>query len=266
MSTTEPGDEGAVTTRGSGRRGGALRGGYAGPAAAAFVAGILIGAVAVAAEPDTHLAAAHSIQPAPVPPGPVKVEPQPTVVPDDSGIPGVVAWETRGWPANSGPKVPDALPADHYDGPIRYAVTPPAGGDHNPRWVNCGVYDKPIPPEKAVHAHEHGAVWITYRPDLPDDDVEPLKDFVRRQPMVVVTIGGVQRNTNERYIILSPFPGQREPVVISSWAHQLRVDSPHDPRLQRYVDTFRVSPKYSPEYGPTCLGQPEALSGRPVFK
>jgi hypothetical protein len=132
--------------------------------------------------------------------------------------------------------------------------------------VNCGAYDEPIPTEKAVHAHEHGAVWITYRPDLPHDDVEKLKDFVRRQPMVVVTVDGVQRNTNERYLILSPFPGQREPVVISSWAHQLRVDSPDDPRLQRYVDTFRVSSKYSPEYGPTCLNQPEALSGRPVFK
>lgn len=243
-----------------------MKAGYAGPALAAFLGGLLIGGVGVAAEPDTHLGEAHSIQPAPVPDRPVKVQPQPTVVPDDSGIPGVVAWETRGWPENSGPKVPDALPANHYDGPVRYAVSPPAGGDHNPRWVNCGVYGKPIPTEKAVHAHEHGAVWITYRPDLPEADVEALKEFVRRQPMVVVTVKGVPRDTNERYLILSPFPGQREPVVLSSWAHQLRVDSPHDPRLQRYVDTFRVSEKYSPEYGPTCLGQPEPLSGRPVFK
>ena len=237
--------------------------GSLGPAVAAFAAGLLIAAVGVAAEPDDDLA--RSIPPAPVTAGPLKVEPQPTVVPDDSGIPGVVAWDTRGWPGDRQP-VPGALPYDHHEGPIRYAVLPPAGGDHNPRWVNCGVYDQPIPPEKAVHAHEHGAVWITYRPDLTKADVEKLEDFVRRQPMVVVTIDGVRRETNERYMILSPFPGQREPVVISSWAHQLRVDSPDDPRLQRFVDTFRVSPKYSPEYGPTCLGQPEALSGRPAFK
>ena len=69
---------------------------------------------------------------------PGQIEPAPTVVPDDSGIPGVVAWETRGWPANSGPAVPRALPHNHADGPIRYAVTPPAGGDHNSRWMNCG--------------------------------------------------------------------------------------------------------------------------------
>jgi hypothetical protein len=234
------------------------------PAAAAFVVGLLITAVSVAAEPEHHVHA-QQILPAAVADGPVKIEPQPVVVPDDSGIPGVVAWDTRGWPGDRKP-VEGALPHDHHEGPIRYAVTPPAGGDHNPRWANCGVYDEPIPSEKAVHAHEHGAVWITYRPDLAHHDVEALEQFVLRQPMVVVTVGGVRRETNERYILLSPFPGLPAPIVISSWAHQLRVDSPDDPRLQRYVDTFRVSPKYSPEYGPTCQGLPERLSGRPVFR
>jgi hypothetical protein len=112
---------------------------------------------------------------------------------------------------------------------------------------------------------EHGAVWITYRPDLPEADVAKLEAFVRRQPLVVVSVKGVRRETNERYILMSPFPGLPAPIVISSWAHQLRLDSPDDPRLQRYVDTFRMNPEYSPEYGPTCEGQPEAIGGKPVF-
>lgn len=242
---------------------------WANLAAVAFAAGLAITGVALAAEPDEDLAhhVAHGLQilPAPVADGPVKVEPQPTVVPDDSGIPGVMAWETRNWPGNR-QWFPGHVPIEHHEGPVRYWVTPPAGGDHNPRWANCGVYDEPIPSEKAVHAHEHGAVWITYRPDLPHEQVEALEEFVRRQPMVVVTIQGVHRETNERYILMSPFPGLPAPIVISSWAHQLRVDSPDDSRLQRYVDTFRVSKKYSPEYGPTCQGLPEKLSGRPIFK
>ena len=233
---------------------------FTAPATVAFLAGLAIGGVAVASEPD----APRSTAPAPVSHKRVKVEPKPTVVPDDSGIPGVVAWDTRGWPGNR-EYVEGALPHDHYDGPIRYAVTPPAGGDHYPRWANCGVYDQPIPSEKGVHAHEHGAVWITYRPDLPPRQVEALEDFVRRQPLVVVTVQGVRRETNERYILMSPFRGLPAPIVISSWAHQLRLDSPDDPRLQRYVDTFRMNPKYSPEYGPTCEGQPEPISGRPAF-
>jgi hypothetical protein len=148
---------------------------------------------------------------------------------------------------------------------VDYPQIPPVGGTHWEAWQDCGVYDEPIRSEAAVHSMEHGAVWITYRPDLPDGDVEELEDFFRRQPLVVVTVKGVRRDTNERYILMSPFPGLPAPIVISSWAHQLRLDSPDDPRLQRYVDTFRVSEKYSPEYGPTCKGQPEPIGGRPAF-
>jgi hypothetical protein len=243
-----------------------VSGGWARPAALAFLAGLVILAVALAFEPGGYLdTGSRSLPPAPVAPSPVTVEPQPVVVPDDSGIPGVVAWETRGWPAGTGPAVPGALPHNHDDGPIRYAVNPPAGGDHNSKWMNCGVYDEPVPNERAGHNLEHGVVWITWRPDLPPKDVAVLERLVRRQPDVVVTVGGQRRDTGERYIDLSPYPGLPAPIVISSWAHQLRVSSPRDPRLQRFVDTFRQNPKYSPEYGVTCSGEPEAIGGRPAF-
>ena len=243
-----------------------MSGGWARPARVAFLAGIVIAAVAVAFRPGGYLdTGSRSLPPAPVAPSPVTVEPRPIVVPDDSGIPGVVAWETRGWPAITGPAVPGALPHNHDDGPIRYAVDPPAGGDHNSKWMNCGVYDEPVPNERAGHNLEHGVVWITWRPGLPPKDVAQLERLVRRQPDVVVTIGGQRRDTGERYIDLSPYPGLPAPIVISSWAHQLRVSSPRDPRLQRFIDTFRQNPKYSPEYGITCSGEPEPIGGRPAF-
>jgi Protein of unknown function (DUF3105) len=203
--------------------------------------------------------------PAPVDPVPKTVEQPATVVPDDSGIPGVVAYDSRGWPTGSGTPTAASLPHNHAAGPILYSVTPPVGGDHNSRWMNCGVYSQPVPSERAVHNLEHGAVWITYRPDLPAADVAALRDFVRRQTLVVVDVGGHPIETHQRYLDLSPFPGLPAPVVASSWAHQLRVRSAADPRLQRFVDTFRVSPKYSPEYGPTCRDQPPGIGGVPDF-
>ena len=63
---------------------------------------------------------------------------------------------------------------DHTTDPVTYAQTPPVGGDHNPTWLNCGVYTAPVKNELAVHALEHGAVWVTYDPDLPADQVAKL--------------------------------------------------------------------------------------------
>src|SRR5947209_10990732 len=153
---------------GGGHPGGAVNLPFGGLAAAAFLGGVAVGAVGVGASPGGYLHTySRSVAPAPVAASPVTVEPPPVVVPDDSGIPGVVAWETRGWPASTGPAVPGALPHNHADGPIRYPVTPPAGGDHNSKWMTCGVYDEPVPNERAGHTRAHGVGWTTWRPGFP---------------------------------------------------------------------------------------------------
>ena len=202
--------------------------------------------------------------PAAVSSGTPTTEPAAVVVPDDSGVPGVVAYDTKGWPASSGAPDAGSLPHTHLPGPIVYSVTPPAGGDHNPVWMNCGVYPSPVPPERAVHNLEHGAIWITYRPDLPAADVSALRSLVAAQKDVVITIQGQSIDTKQRYIDLTPFPGLPAPIVLSAWAHQLSVQTTTDGRLQRFIDAFRVNPKYTPEYGASCDDQPPATGGRPL--
>ena len=171
-------------------------------------------------------------------------------VPNNSGIPGVVEYVTTGWPASShnGP-ASQALSHAHVTGPVRYSVIPPVGGPHNAIWMNCGIYDKPVPSERAVHNIEHGAVWITYQPSLPRLEVNQLQAFVEKQTKVAPA--GV---TPSRYMDLTPYPGLSSPIVISSWGFQLKVTSPGDPRLQQFVNKFRASPIYSPEYGAPCTG------------
>src|SRR5262245_2419866 len=63
----------------------------------------------------------------------------------------------------------------HVAGPIVYSENPPIGRQHNVVWQNCGIYDAPIHSEHAVHSMEHGAIWITYRPDLDSAHVQTLK-------------------------------------------------------------------------------------------
>ena len=75
---------------------------------------------------------------------------------------------------------------------------------------------------------------------------------------------GAKASSN-RYLDLSPWVSNTlpSPIVISAWGHQLRLTSPTDPRLQRFVDTFRHSKVYNPEYGESVDGVPVSAGGRP---
>ncbi|GAB4449508.1 MAG: hypothetical protein OHK0015_54720 [Chloroflexi bacterium OHK40] len=125
--------------------------------------------------------------------------------------------------------------AGHQDGPLTYAQTPPAGGVHNAVWQNCGIYDQPVANENAVHSQEHGAVWVTYRPDLSAEAVEVLRGQIR----------------GKRYTLLSPFPDLPAPVVASAWGVQLQLDGPDDPRLAAFITTYAQGSQ-APEPGAVC--------------
>lgn len=185
-------------------------------------------------------------------------------VDDDSGISGVLAWDTTGWPGD-GKDHAGALQHDHVTGPVKYAILPPVGGPHDAVWMNAGVYTKPVPTERAVHNLEHGAVWITYDPDLSKADVKKLTSFVTKQTLIAEKEQNVTDQAN-RYVDLSPWASNDLPskIVISAWGHQLRLDSATDPRLQAFVDTFRNSQKYTPEYGAAVDGVPMQTGGRPA--
>jgi hypothetical protein len=183
-----------------------------------------------------------------------------TVLPP-AGITGLLAWDTSGFPPD-GTKHPGALTHDHVPGPVDYAVVPPVGGPHNAVWLNVGVYTAPVPSERAVHAMEHGAVWITYRPDLAPAVVFALAAFVQGQALIPEQ-GGPPGQAN-RYVLVSPWASADlpAPVVASAWGYQLRLERVDDPRLRAFVDTFRNSTKYTPEHGSPVDGVPVLTGGR----
>lgn len=125
----------------------------------------------------------------------------------------------------------------HTDGTVNYAQNPPAGGKHNPVWQNCGFYDSPVRSENAVHSMEHGAVWITYQPDLPKGQVDKLRDLAHGQT----------------YVLVSPYPDLPSPVVASAWGKQVKLQSAEDPALEQFVSAFSQGPQ-TPEAGAACTG------------
>lgn len=127
----------------------------------------------------------------------------------------------------------------HVEGPIDYDADPPSGGDHAPppEWLDCGVYDVPVPNENAVHSLEHGAVWFAHDPDA-DVDVDAL-----------VALAG---DAPDR-VIVSPYPDLPAPVVAVAWERRLETDSADDPRLAEFLETYVNGPA-APEPGATCSG------------
>ena len=112
---------------------------------------------------------------------------------------------------------------------------PPAGGEHFNVWQNCGIYVEPIQTGNAVHSMEHGALWITYQPDLPGEQVAELEQITRSQT----------------FLLLSPFPEQRSPIVLTAWGFQLEVDSADDGRIEQFIERYRLGPT-TPELGGAC--------------
>ena len=139
-------------------------------------------------------------------------------------------------PSLTGVSVYEVESRRHVLTPVSYAQSPPVGGNHYPIWQNCGFYDTPVANEMAVHALEHGAVWITYRPALPNDQLRSLREAARRG-----------------YILVSPYPGLPAPVVASAWGRQARFDSAGAPALTRFIDAFRLG-RQAPERGAECTG------------
>jgi hypothetical protein len=195
--------------------------------------------------------------------GQTTVQPKPKTVTNPTQISGVIAYDTAGYPGPGTPG-PTTLGHDHVSGPVTYAITPPVGGPHNGIWMNAGVYTQPIPAERAVHNLEHGAVWITYDPNLSATKVQQLVDFFNKQTMIPEASDHGRSN---RFVDVSPWTDNKlpSPIMISSWGFQLGVNSPTDPRLQQFVDTFRHSQTYSPEYGSPVDGIGVLTGGQPAI-
>jgi hypothetical protein len=139
----------------------------------------------------------------------------------------------------------------HVTTAVSYKESPPVGGPHDPYWADCTgtVYKVDIRHENAVHALEHGAVWITYNPaKVSSSDISTLNKLVDNQ--------------NGR--LMSPYAGLDSTISIQSWNHQLKVSSASDQRLKQFADFFTTNPDYYPEVGASC--ENPAFKANPIVQ
>jgi hypothetical protein len=140
---------------------------------------------------------------------------------------------------------------------VAYDQSPPFGGPHDAVWAACTgiVYPNQLRTENAVHALEHGAVWIAYNPDtIAPGDLDILQDKVE----------------GESYMLMSPYPDLNTPISLQSWGHQLKLDSAGDERVDQFIEALRQNSNSGvypgqpdatayPEIGASCAATPGAF-------
>jgi len=152
--------------------------------------------------------------------------PDKPAIPNDSGIEGVQTFPDKSEYHNH----VSSLPAPEGD-------VPPPFGAHYSAWQNCGIYDHPVELGNALHSLEHGAVWLTYSPDLSESQIADLQSLAR----------------GHGYVLMSPYAPQTKPAVMTAWGVQLVIDSLPDDRIAKFIAYYEDGPQ-NPEPGAPCSG------------
>lgn len=110
----------------------------------------------------------------------------------------------------------------HVVGPIEYADSPPASGDHDPCWARWGVHESVVLARNWVHNLEHGGVVFLYDcPDGCEDEVAELRALVEANPRTLLT----------RY------PELPTRFAAVSWGHRLLSDCADRSAFQSFYDS-----------------------------
>ena len=171
-----------------------------------------------------------------------------------TAIPGIYVGASTPATADSPASYVDYKAAIHIAANQRVAYNryPPVGGPHDGTWANCNgiVYTTAVRNENMVHTLEHGAVWIAYNPDtITPADLTTLTGLVQNQPFTTLT----------------PYPGLDSTISLQAWAHQLKLDSASDPRVQEFITALRQNRWVYPETGATCQQPSFDVTNPPPF-
>jgi len=104
-----------------------------------------------------------------------------------------------------------------------YTTNPPSSGPHWGDGVGgAGIHDKEVPDELLVHSLEHGAAILWYKSDLPQDQVEKLKNAF---------------NDASGKKIMVPRKNLDVPVALTSWGWILKLQTIDEAKIKEFIDT-----------------------------
>lgn len=146
---------------------------------------------------------------------------------DDKRIAAVTAARTAA-SCDGIKEQPDAGAAHIDDTSERkpYTSKPPTSGDHigNTQLLPIpGFHTQNYLPEIYVHNLEHGQTWVHYKPDLPQDQIDELREFVEGHSGPGGAVNAMANADIDA------------PVVITGWRHMEQCQKVSVPVLENFV-------------------------------
>lgn len=141
-------------------------------------------------------------------------------------------WAKKGLP---GQEIPDQgrehVGPDHAHA---YNSNPPTSGWHFPSAAEWGVYKEELPDETIIHNLEHGGVWISYKPDIPEEVRKKLENFYE---------------VYGRKVIVTPRAENDADIALAAWTRldKFGVSEYSDERVDKFIKAFR---NRGPEFVP----------------
>jgi hypothetical protein len=103
---------------------------------------------------------------------------------------------------------------------------PPTSGPHaNP--AAWGVYDTEVRDDQTIHNMEHGGIYVSYQPSLPEDQINKLKELLS-EPFS-------DPNFQPKKIVLAPRATNKSPIELSSWRRSKTLASYDQTMIEDYI-------------------------------
>ena len=143
------------------------------------------------------------------------------------GFIGLIIWErTNGEPEPPRPGVEQSDQGREHARKEYGGDEPPTSGPHADP-VAWGLYRTEIRDDEALHNLEHGGVYVSYRPDLPEDEVDKLK--------ALLFAPYSDSEFQPRKIIMAPRENNKAPIVLSSWLRSEKLENFDAEKIKEYV-------------------------------
>jgi len=102
--------------------------------------------------------------------------------------------------------------------------------------IPWGSYESDLKEVNTIHNLEHGGIYVSYQPNLPDEQVQAMKE------LLFEPYGDSEFKPKK--VILAPRAANSSPIVVSSWLRSMKLEK-FD--AQKILDYYETNAGKSPE-------------------